>query len=242
MHVRFRVRESGSLRLGLRNPYATIRVARFATMKEIQAVDSGSDILRQVDEFFMNESPVQDTLRNIARRLSREGIDYVVIGGMALALHGLVRPTQDVDLLMTGEGLKKFHEELTGRGYVPLFSGARKHFRDTETGVKVEIITSGEYPGDGKPKPVVFPTPRDVAVAVGEFCVVRLESLIELKLASGLSAKHRELRDLADVQQLIETLNLPQDFGARLDISVRGEYLRLWQLAQESQKEKESAD
>jgi hypothetical protein len=211
-------------------------------MKEVQSVDLGSDILRQVDEFFLNKSPVQDTLRNIARRLSDEGIDYVVIGGMALALHGLVRPTQDVNLLMTGEGLEKFQKALVGRGYVPLFSGARKHFRDTETRVKVEIITSGEYPGDGKPKPVAFPTPKDVAVAVGEFRVVRLESLIELKLASGLSAKHRELRDLADVQQLIETLKLPQAFGARLDSSVRHEYVRLWQLAQQARDDNESVD
>ncbi|MCU1265430.1 MAG: hypothetical protein JWM21_1748 [Acidobacteria bacterium] len=207
-------------------------------MKEVQPVDSSSSVLRQVDEFFMNTSPVQHTLRNIARRLSHEKIDYVVIGGMALALHGLVRPTLDVDLLMTGEGLKEFQNRLVGRGYVPLFSGAKKHFRDTETGVNVEIITAGEYPGDGKPKPVVFPAPTDVAVTIGEISVVRLESLIELKLASGLSARHRELRDLADVQQLIETLKLPQNFGAKLDGSVRDEYLNLWQLAQKSEEDK----
>jgi hypothetical protein len=211
-------------------------------MKEVQSIDLSSEVLRQVDEFFMNKSPVQNTLRNLAQRLSQEGIDYVVIGGMALALHGLVRPTEDVDLLMTGKGLEEFQKVLVGRGYVPLFSGARKHFRDTETGVKVEIITSGEYPGDGKPKPVVFPNPGDVAVTLGEFHVVGLESLIELKLASGLSAAHRELRDLADVQQLIETLKLPQDLGTRLDSSVRDEYVRLWQLAQRTSEENEFGD
>jgi Uncharacterised nucleotidyltransferase len=211
-------------------------------MKETQPVTPGSDILRQVDDFFMNTSPVQDTLRNVARRLSAERIDYAVIGGMALALHGLVRPTEDVDLLLTREGLETFREGLLGLGYVPLFTGARKHFRDTETGVKVEIITTGEYPGDGKPKPVVFPTPNDVAIAIGDFRVVRLESLIELKLASGLSAKHRELRDLADVQQLIEELNLPEALGERLDGSVRHEYWRLWALAQQARAHEKETD
>jgi hypothetical protein len=206
-------------------------------MSRIQSNVANPDALRQVDEFFMNTSPVQQTLRNLARRLSEAQIDYAVIGGMALALHGFVRPTQDVDLLLTREGLEKFHEDLVGRGYVPLFPGARKHFRDTETGVKVEVITTGEYPGDGKPKAVVFPVPDDVAIDAGACRVVRLETLLELKLASGLSAEHRQLRDLADVQQLIEMLDLPAELSQRLDESVRDEYLRLWRLAQKAREE-----
>ncbi|MGB9178842.1 MAG: nucleotidyltransferase family protein [Pyrinomonadaceae bacterium] len=205
--------------------------------QRLNANITGFDALRQVDEFLMNTSPVQQTLRNLVRRLSEEQIDYAVIGGMALALHGFVRPTQDVDLLLTREGLEKFHEELVGRGYVPLFPGARKHFRDTETGVKVEIITTGEYPGDGKPKAIVFPVPEDVAIDAGACRVVRLETLIELKLASGLSAEHRQLRDLADVQQLIETLDLPVELSGRLNESVQDEYLRLWHLAQKAREQ-----
>jgi hypothetical protein len=203
-------------------------------MSRLQPITSAVDPLRQVDEFFMESSPVHKTLREVVRRLAEDQIDYAIIGGMALALHGFVRPTEDVDLLLTREGLEKFHQELVGRGYVPLFPGARKHFRDAETGVKVEFITSGEYPGDGKPKPVVFPEPKDVAVDLAGYRVVSLESLIELKLASGLTAEHRKLRDLADVQQLIEVLNLPSDLSRRLDASVRDEYLRLWFLAQKA--------
>jgi hypothetical protein len=67
-----------------------------------------------------------------------------------------------------------------------------------------------------------------------EFRVARLETLIELKLASGLSAEHRRLRDLADVQQLIEILHLPVDLAERLEPSVRNEYIRLWELAQKA--------
>jgi hypothetical protein len=201
-------------------------------MSRLQPIASATDTLRQVDEFFMATSPIHKTLSDVARRLSEEQIDYAIIGGMALALHGFIRPTEDVDLLMSRQGLEEFHEKLVGRGYVPLFPGARKHFRNTETGVKVEVITAGEYPGDGKPKPVVFPEPKNVAIDIAEYRVVGLESLIELKLASGLSAKHRELRDLADVQQLIEILHLPSELSQRLDGSVRDEYLRLWKLAQ----------
>jgi hypothetical protein len=206
-------------------------------MSGLQPNISALDALRQVDEFFMESSPVHKTLNDIVRRLSEGKIDYAIIGGMALALHGFIRPTEDVDLLMTPQGLEQFKTEFVGLGYLPIFQGARKHFRNTETGVKVEVITTGEYPGDGKPKPVAFPDPSDVAINIGEYRVVRLESLIELKLASGLTAEHRKLRDLADVQQLIEVLNLPRDLGDRLDASVRDEYLRLWSLAQKARED-----
>jgi len=54
-----------------------------------------------------------------------------------------------------------------------------------------------------------------------------------LKLASGLSAEHRRLRDLADVQDLIIALKLPRDLGDQIDPSVRQEYFRMWDAAQE---------
>ena len=191
-------------------------------------------VLQQVDDFFMKAGPVQETLRQLARRLTEQHIDYAVIGGMGLALHGFVRPTEDVDVLMNREGLERFHNNLVGTSYMPLFEGARKHFRDVATGVKVEVLTTGEYPGDGKPKSIAFPDPAETSIQLDEIRVARLETLIELKVASGLSAEHRRLRDLADVQQLIEVLQLPVDLAQRLEPSVREEYIRLWKLAQQS--------
>ena len=91
-------------------------------MKEMQSTNQVPEILREVDEFFMQTGPVQLTLQNIARRLSQEAIDYAAIRGMALVLHGFVRPTQDVDLLLTVQGLEDFNRTLVGHGYVPLFA------------------------------------------------------------------------------------------------------------------------
>jgi hypothetical protein len=189
--------------------------------------------IRRADRFFMKTDPVHQTLFNLARRLDQEKIDYALIGGMALNLHGYERMTVDVDLLLTKDGLEKFHSALAGLGYVPAFTGAKKHFRDTASSVKIEIITAGEYPGDGLPKEVVFPDPALVSEDIDGIKVVRLETLVELKLASGLSAPHR-IRDLADVQQLIEVLNLPRDLASRLKPSVRDEYARLWSATQEA--------
>jgi len=60
-----------------------------------------------------------------------------------------------VDILLTPEGPARFRKKLVGRGYVADFPGAAKSFRDAETNVKVEIITAGEFPGDGLPNPVL---------------------------------------------------------------------------------------
>jgi len=190
-------------------------------------------LLREASAHFAGKSGVYQTLLNLARRLDEEGIPYAVIGGMALGRHGLVRMTEDVDVLMTAEGLAAFQARCVGKGYFPALVGASKTFRDAETQVRIEIITTGEYPGDGKPKPVVFPNPTEASVEVEGVRVVTLERLIELKLASGMSAPHR-LRDLADVQDLIGILGLPAEFAERLNESVRGEYQRLWQTAQDA--------
>ena len=179
----------------------------------------------------MKKDDVHATLRRVTQRLADERIPYAVIGGMALPAHGFSRFTEDVDILTTREGLETIHQRLVGRGYVPAFQAARKALRDTTTGVKVEFITTGEYPGDGKPKPVSFPDPRDASVEIEGYNVIALPALIELKLASGLTAAHR-LRDLADVQDLIRVLKLPRELGSQLDASVRDEYLRLWDVAQ----------
>jgi hypothetical protein len=135
-------------------------------------------------------------------------------------------------LLLTPEGLLRFRQRWLGRGYRPALKGAQKTFRDAVTGARIEIVTSGEYPGDGLPKAVAFPDPAAPGVTVKKegIRVLALEKLIELKLASGLSASHR-LRDLADVQDLITRRKLPLDLADRLDPSVQAAYRDLWEKA-----------
>ncbi len=178
----------------------------------------------------MKKGIVFETMRRLAQRLEDEGIPYAVIGGMALAAHGYVRMTLDVDILLAPAGLASFREKLVDGGYIADFPGAEKSFRDAESNVKIEIITTGEYPGDGLPKPVSFPEPKGQTVEEDGVLVINLEKLIELKLASGLSATHR-MRDLADVQDLIMALNLPLELKDSLDGSVRSEYQRIWEAA-----------
>ena len=175
---------------------------------------------------FEGKSAVQEVLRKITRRLGDLGVPYAVAGGMALFTHGYRRFTDDVDLLVTREGLKTIHEKLEGLGYLPPFEGS-KQLRDTEYGVRVEFLVAGEYPGDGKPKPVAFPDPAAAGVERDGMMILSLPSLVELKLASGMTNPGR-LKDLGDVQEVIRTFDLPADFAEQLNPFVRAKYAEVW--------------
>lgn len=195
-------------------------------------------VLREASEFFMQRGDLYRTLRDATRCLDEAGIPYAVVGAIALAQHGLARMTLDIDILLTAQGLAAFKSLSVGRGYVPAFPGAERSFRFADTGVRLDIIITGEYPGDGLPKPVSFPDPMAASVDLGGIRVLALERLVELKLASGMTAAHRR-RDLADVQDLIRTLGLAAAFAERLDASVRDLYRQLWGEAQTPDKVQE---
>src|SRR3984893_16956753 len=142
--------------------------------------------LREGSMHFEKESAVHKTLRKITKRLQDLGIPYALVGGMAMFFHGYRRFTEDVDILVTRDGLEEVHRQLEGLGYVPPFAGS-KHLRDAEYGVKIEFLVTGDYPGDGKPKPIAFPDPDPASIDIGGVRVLQLPRLIELKLASGMT-------------------------------------------------------
>jgi len=190
--------------------------------------------LRLMDEFPVGAAPAQKAARKIARTLEEMGIPYVVADGLAVHAHGHKRATVDVDLIMTKSDLAKFKERWLGLGWVEKFKGS-KGLRDAEFDVKVDILTPDEIPGDGKVTPFHFPDPATVGTDVGGIWagikVLDLRTLIELKLASGLSSPHRP-QDLADVIQLIRANKLPRDYATQLHEYTRAKYDELWGCAQ----------
>jgi hypothetical protein len=185
----------------------------------------GKRAIEEASRFFMKQDPVHMALREITRRLGELGIPYAVAGGMALVAYGYDRTTADVDILVTPEGLERAHESLEGLGYLPPFAESSQ-LRDTNTGVRIEFIVTGHFPGDGKPKPVAFPDPAAVATVIDGIHYLDLPTLIELKLASGMTHPGR-LRDLADVQELIRVLKLPAGFAEQIHPYVRGKFEEL---------------
>jgi hypothetical protein len=190
-------------------------------------------VFREADQFFMGRSPVHEGARRIAAALDEINVPFAIAGAMAVNAHGHRRETTDVDVLLTRDGLAKFKERWLGLGWVEKFAGS-KGMRDAVAGTKIDVLLTGEYPGDGKPKPIAFPDPAQASeLGRGEFAypVLKLPVLLELKIASGISASHRR-QDLADAMNLIKANRLPRSYADQLDPYVRPTFLTLWDEAQ----------
>jgi hypothetical protein len=192
------------------------------------------EIAKRVDDFMMERSPVHDTMRRLTRALGDVGIPFAIAGAMAANAHGHRRTTADVNVLIRPEDLVRFKDRWIGHGWLDLFEGS-KGFRDASNGVKVDVLIVGDYPGDGRPKPVSFPAPESVREVHDERVpYVNLVSLLELKIASGMTAAHR-LQDLADAIQLIRVNALPREYSGKLNPFVRAKFDELWHAAQVSE-------
>jgi hypothetical protein len=174
------------------------------------------EIAKRVDEFFMGVSPVHQAMERLTKTFSEMQIPFAIAGAMAANAHGYHRTTADVAILITRENLARFKQEYLGRGWVEKFEGS-KNFRDAVAGVNIDALLVGEYPGDGKPKPISFPPPEAVAeIGEGGVPYISLKTLLELKLASGITAPHRP-RDFDDAIQLIRNNQLPLDYSDSLN-------------------------
>lgn len=185
---------------------------------------------REAARFFMNKSNVHRALERLVDRLTELKIPYAIVGALSLNAYGYQRTTSDVDVLLRREDLESFKRAYLGRGYVEKLPGG-KSLRDATQNVDVDVLLAGDFPGDGKEKPVAFPDPASAAVRGERFALLPLSTLIELKVASGMTAPHR-LRDLADVIELIRQNAVEEGFSEVLHPYVREKFRELWQAAQ----------
>jgi hypothetical protein len=194
---------------------------------ELSPIDDVAGRIAEADEFFAGRGEVRRTLARFTGALDAAGIPYAVIGAMALNAHGHIRVTNDIDVVLTGDARHRVHELLDGRGFLPPFEGSR-NLRDTTNGVKIDLVLAGDFPGDGREKPVTFPDPSVEPIVVKDGVrYVTLEKLVELKLASGISQELR-YKDLGDVVSLIGSALLPRDLGERLHPWVRPKWYEIW--------------
>ena len=197
--------------------------------------DSLLDGLRRDMTHLEDLAKALDQLHN---RLDSEGIPFAVVGALALRQHGYIRFTEDIDIVVTAEGLEKIHDRLVGRGFLPRAKGLRKKLRDTINKVNVDVIAAGEHAGSAE-SPVRYPAPdaSDFDARAGGVRYATLDALIRFKVASGVWGKR--LRDLADVQELIRVQGLDESYATRLPAELRAKFVELVQAAAEQRDDTE---
>ncbi len=178
----------------------------------------------------MGTSDVHLAADRLCQKLDELAIPYAICGGLAVNAHGHKRATNDVDVLLTAEGLARFKQNALGLGWLEKFAGSRG-VKDTDRNVPIDFLITGGIPGDGTPRGVTFPDPAFVAIEMEGKRYLSLAKLIEMKLASGLSAPDR-LQDFADTIQVIRANRLGEHFADQLHPYVQPKYRELWGYAQ----------
>jgi hypothetical protein len=191
--------------------------------------------LKEIDMFFQKRDPVHQTMRRTARRLEKAGISYAIMGAMAVNAHGAERTTSDVDVLLTKEGLDRFRQEFVGKFYDPI-PGRSRRFVERRSGIRVDILVTGHYPGRGGPKPFAFPDPDQASEEIANTRVVTLPQLVQLKLAAG------RYYDFGDVTFLIRVKNLDESFLDKIHSAVRQDFLACLDEAREEKRREEEYD
>jgi len=178
---------------------------------------------RRALQMLENES-LWEVAERIHGLLAAQSIDYAVVGGVAVCLHGYRRNTVDLDLLIRPEDTARVRFALQAEGFQ--WIAAAKEFRSA-AGVVVQFVLAGENEGPGQE--ATFPSPSDAkhVTKIEGLPVLSLEQLIQAKLACGLGNMRRTHKDLADVVELIAIHRLDGSFARFLHKSVRKEFRQL---------------
>lgn len=143
---------------------------------------------------------VEVALRSVCRAMKRAGARWYLFGAQAVALHGVPRATQDIDVTVLVEaGTRTLLAALRSEGITPRF--------DDEAFIATTRVISADHRASGWKIDVVLGGPgleelfvsEAVAHRVGHVTVplLRLEHLLTLKVLADRP------RDVADVSRLL---------------------------------------
>jgi hypothetical protein len=142
---------------------------------------------------------LMDEFLAIVDALEAQGIDYAIVGALALAVHGVPRATTDIDLMLRPQDIDRALDSVKGLGYT--LPAQRMTFA---SGVTVQRVTKVHEEDALTLDLLVAQGPlerawgsRVVVDASGRHLrVVSRRALVEMKALAG------RLSDLADIQRL----------------------------------------
>lgn len=143
------------------------------------------------------------------------GVPFALIGGLALALHKVIRATQDIDILVDAEHAEKIDQTLTALGYVCLYRSveAGNYLRGDE---RLDLLYAN--------RPIARHLLAGAAAhktAFGELRVIGAEGLIGFKLQGWVNDPQRT-QDLEDIRALLRANR------SILDMTKVREYFRIF--------------
>lgn len=180
------------------------------------------------------EPAIWPTLADAVRVLEARGIEFALIGGLAVSLRGQPRMTVDVDLVMLADVDRALElvRDIDATPFEPLFPGveevvARSYIlplRHRTTGIRVDVAIGMS----GFERQAVR---RAAPVSIGavRVPVVATEDLLIMKALAGRPQDEEDIRGLIAAQRdAIDwpgCLDLARRLGAAVDVDVAGRLL-----------------
>ena len=150
-------------------------------------------------------------INKVCHALEQNGVRYAIVGGYAVALHGAVRGTMDVDIAINWDlnSLRKTEAALSEIGLVsrlPVSAGEVFQFRDEyisnrnliawnfynpeDFSQQVDVIITYDLKGKGRQR---------LQTRSGSLQILRLTELIQMKRESG---RPQDLEDVKALEKL----------------------------------------
>jgi hypothetical protein len=176
--------------------------------------------------YFEERGAVFDTLRAVSGDLAESGVDFAVMGALAMFTHGYRRFTDDVDLLFGEADYARARAVLDSKGYRECWPGSRA-LQHASTGVRIDVYSVAslvrKLPVLGRVEGFLSSTVRRDRVPY-----VDLPTLLALKISLGNSAPDKE-RHRADAQELMLHCLLPREYAENLPVELRSAFISLWE-------------
>jgi len=141
-------------------------------------------------------------LRTLTKFFNENDLKWGVIGGLAMAAHGVPRTTLDVDIVVNGEIQERLVVFLESKGFRTLHrsTGYSNHLHDDPDLGRIDVVyvrgdTSHKIFGNAKAHPGPGGT---------EIPVPRVEHIAAMKAYSIKNDPSRTLRELADIRMLLD--------------------------------------
>jgi len=142
-----------------------------------------------------------DELSELISALNENQIEYAVCGGLSLAIHGFVRATVDIDILIQPESLEKTYKIAEEKGFD--IRGLDISFM--ERAVEIRRVSKIDADGEVLSLDLLLVTPQvedvwetreEIDFLGNRLSVVSREGLIKMKRLAGRP------QDLADIERL----------------------------------------
>ncbi|MFX1517593.1 MAG: nucleotidyl transferase AbiEii/AbiGii toxin family protein [Promethearchaeota archaeon] len=158
----------------------------------------------------------------LLKELFNRQIQYLIVGGLAVNLHGIPRVTQDIDIiiLMTNSNIKKINSVLKELNYIPRLPINPEDLMNrgiVEIWIKdrnLKALSFYHKTDDYKGVDIVLVHPLDFEEAFKkritkkidniEIYIVSIEDLIAMKVASGRGQDLSDVAMLEKVKQFLE--------------------------------------